>query len=83
MKKGATWNIIYPEYKYEERLKIEVEVNKPPQSLFKEIGCSEKPGDGKKHYRRYYPFELEKVKDERGNFLIKSPFLSEDITRAK
>ena len=67
----------------DERLKIEVEVNKPPASLFKEVGYDSKPGEGKKHYRRYYPDELENVKDDKGNSLIKSPFLSEEITRAK
>jgi hypothetical protein len=37
-------NVIYPKYKYDERLKVDVEVSIPPVSLFKEIGHDPTPG---------------------------------------
>jgi hypothetical protein len=76
-------NVIYPKYKYDERLKVDVEVSIPPVSLFKEIGHDPTPGAKQKHYRRYYPDELENILDEKGQKLIPSPFLSEKITRAQ
>ena len=94
--KEAFGNVLYPKYQYDERLKIDREVEPPPASLFKEIGFDPKPADcgitdpenkhthkRLKHYRRYYPDELENVKDEKGDgMLIESPFLTEKITRA-
>lgn len=64
-------------------MKIEVEVNPPPKEMFIELGYDRSPGSGDKHYRRYYTDELEKIKDEFGEFLIESPFLAEGITRMK
>ena len=72
-----------PRYKYDERLRVEVEVDKPPPSLFKAIGYNKKPTDGVKHYRRYYPDELENVKDKYGIPIINSPFIKENIYRSK
>jgi hypothetical protein len=51
--------------------------------LFIELGHDKQPGDGTKHYRRYYPNELEEIQTESGEYLINSPFLSIDIQRAK
>lgn len=76
-------NVIEPRYKYDERLKVDVEMAVPPVSLFKEVGYDPKPGAKQKHYRRYYPDELENVVDEKGQKLIPSPFLAEKITRAQ
>lgn len=76
-------NIIKPTYRYDERLKIQVEVDKPPTSLFMELGHDRTNGSGDKHYRKYYPDELEKIRDERGELLVESPFLTELIKRAK
>jgi len=36
--RGAFGNIIYPTYKWDERLQIDREVDPPPASLFKEVG---------------------------------------------
>jgi len=72
-----------PVYRYDERLRIDREFERPPAGLFKEVGHDPTPKAGIKHYRRYYPDELENVKDEKGELLVESPFLTEKITRAQ
>lgn len=87
--KEAYGNVIKPKYKYDERLKVQVESDAPPDCLFMEVGHDKTAGSGEKHYRRYYPVELEKIVDEDGvpdkdgvlPMLFQSPFLSETITR--
>lgn len=64
--KDSFANVVMPKYKYSERLKVDIEVNVPPVSLFKEIGHDPTPGAKQKHYRRYYPDELENITDEKG-----------------
>jgi hypothetical protein len=51
--------------------------------MFMPLGHDLTPGGGQKHYRRYYPDELEDVVDPFGDHLLKSPFLTEGITRLK
>lgn len=80
---GAYGNKVMPLYKYDERLKIDREVDFPPSSLFKAIGYDKNPSDEVKHYRRYYPDELENVKDKNGMPIINSPFIKETIFRSK
>lgn len=80
---GAYGNKVMPIYKYDERLKIDREVDFPPTSLFKAVGYDENPKDECKHYRRYYPDELENVKDKNGIPVINSPFKGEEIFRSK
>ena len=72
-----------PKYKFDERLSIEREVNKPPPGLFKGIGHDKTPKAGVKHYRRYYPDELENIKNYKGEHIVNSPFLTEKITRCE
>ena len=72
-----------PSYKWDERLKIDVEVDPPPPSLFKGVGHDPTPKAGIKHYRRYYADELENIKDDNDRLLIESPFISEQLTRAE
>ena len=49
-----------------------------------EIGHDTYPGAGIKHYRRYYPEELENVIDIlTKQKMVDSPFLEEEITRAR
>ena len=59
-----------PFYKYDERLNIERESEIPPPELFKGVGHDPAPKAGVKHYRRYYPDELENVKNDKGEYLI-------------
>ena len=74
-------NVIAPVYKYDERLKIDREVEFPPKQLFMPVGYDPEPKAGKKHYRRYFTEELEKVKDDEGQNLVQPPFLLEKISR--
>jgi hypothetical protein len=70
-------NVFLPKYSFDERLKINREVDPPPPSLYIGLGFNEKPEDAKKHYRRYYPDELEYVKE----VMPKLPFNESQITR--
>jgi hypothetical protein len=45
----------------DERLNVQVEAKKPPETLFQQVGFDTKPGSKEKHYRRYYEDELEQV----------------------
>ena len=80
---GAFGNKVMPIYKYDERLRIDREVDPPPSSIFKAIGYNKNPEDSVKHYRRYYPDELENMKDKFGVPIINSPFIKELIYRSK
>lgn len=68
-------NFIAPKYKFDERLGVDREVERPPENLFMEIGYNRKKDDKIKHYRRYYCDELEKVSD----IMPPSPFLLEPM----
>ena len=59
--KEATRNLIMPTYNYDLRLKVDVEVDQPSPKLFITVGYNRIIGDSLKHYRRFYPEELEKV----------------------
>ncbi len=53
-------NVVMPQYEFDETLKGYREINQPPESMFIGIGWDEFPPDQKrKHYRRFYPKELE------------------------
>ena len=67
-------NVIFAKYKFDERLKVDVERDIPPASLYAPIGYNKTSKDGKKHYRRYYNHPLEE--------LVTSPFLAVPIYRA-
>ena len=79
----ASKNIITPKYSFDERLKIKREINKPPPTLYMELGHNEDPPenaeDDKKHYRKYFPDELENNKD----IFPKHPFHKADIIRGQ
>jgi hypothetical protein len=73
----AHMNTILPKYAMDERLKMQREIDPPPPSLYIGLGFNKKPEDAKKHYRRYYPDELENVKD----VMPKLPFHESKVTR--
>lgn len=56
-------NIIMPVYKFNERLKMDLEEEGPPTSLYLPLGYDTKPEDKKKHYRRFFQDELENNKE--------------------
>ena len=72
-------NVILPKYAFDERLKIHREVNPPPASLFIGLGYNANKDENKKHYRRYYPDELENVKE----VIPKLPFFESIIRRGQ
>ena len=59
-----------PVYAFDERLKIKREIDPPPASLFVGLGFNKSAEESKKHYRRYYPDELENIKE----VIPKKPF---------
>ena len=59
-----------PIYKFDERLGIDVEVEFPPDTLFMPVGYNPDPTSVKKHYRRYYPLGIERVKNDKGESVI-------------
>lgn len=70
-------NLIMPEYERDERLKVYREKNKPPSSLYYEVGydgpiTSAEPKVRNKHYRKYYLDELENNKQ----IFFRKPFTS-------
>jgi len=56
-----TANVTFPKYKFDEKMHIDREVDPPPRQLFIGLGWDEDKDTGRKHYRRYYTKELEKV----------------------
>lgn len=77
-------NILYPQYVYDDRLKIKVEkLPKPPSSIFYEVGHDfevpdpDNPETRNKHYRRFFPDELENNKE----IFPKSPFHTANVVR--
>jgi hypothetical protein len=70
-------NIIYPKYKFDERLKIDLEVNEPDSNLFIEVGYNRTPESNDRHYRRYYTSELENNDEVMPGY----PFIRETIFR--
>lgn len=77
--KGLNGNkiMVLPKYSFDERLKIDREIDCPPPSLFIGLGYNEDKNDGKRHYRRYYPDELEQVPD----VIPRKPFHEERVFR--
>jgi len=63
-------NVVYPAYKWDERLSVDIEVEMPSEKIYLPIGYNlKRPNDdedGNKHYRRYYNKELENVIDPNG-----------------
>ena len=60
---AAAKNVIMPQYELDKRLMVYREVNPPPDSLFMGLGWDEDDQTKRKHYRRYYPDELENIKE--------------------
>jgi len=71
--------IVKPKYNFDERLNIQREVDPPPPSIYLALGFNQTPQDDIKHYRRYFPDELENVKD----VMPKMPFRDFEIKRGQ
>lgn len=55
-------NLIMPEYMHDDIMDCDRETNVPPADLFIGLGWDENKDSNRKHYRRFYPDELERVK---------------------
>ena len=80
MGKKAAKNIVMPQYKRDPELDVDREIDMPPESLFMALGWDEDATTQRKHYRRYYTNELEKVTEV---LPVPSPFNSYDIKRGQ
>ena len=77
-------NIIMPVYEKDERLKIYRERNKPPSSIYYEVGydgpiTTSEPKVRNKHYRKFYIDELENNKQ----IFFRHPFITSEIKRGQ
>lgn len=77
---SAAANIIWPKYERDTILECDREINKPPESQFIGLGWDEDATTNRKHYRRFFPDELENIKDV---LAISSPFQSYEIKRGQ
>ena len=75
---AASKNVVMPQYQLDKRLNVFREVNMPPDTLFIGLGWDENPESKRRHYRRYYPDELENIKEV---MPIPSPFDQYDIKK--
>lgn len=78
--KGTAANIIRPQYKRDEILQCDREVEKPPESQYIALGWDEDAESKRKHYRRFFNDELENVK---AVLAIASPFQTYEIKRGQ
>ena len=72
-------NIVYPIYKYDERLQIHREDIPPPQEVYMAVGYDPKHDSKQKHYRRFYEDELENIKE----LMPRSPFETYEIVKGQ
>lgn len=73
-------NLLWPQYERDVELNIDREVKAPSDALFMGLGWDEDATTKRKHYRKYYPKELEKVKELMPK---ESPFNSYNIKRGQ
>lgn len=72
--------IVLPKYKQDQRLKVDREVDPPPAAVYVGLGWDEDRHTHRKHYRQFYPDELENIKDI---FPQKSPFNSLELKKGQ
>ena len=69
-----------PKYERDTTLEIDRECDKPPAALFIGLGWDEDRTTKRRHYRRFYPKELERVKDVLPQ---ETPFNQYDLKRGQ
>ena len=77
---GTTANIIMPQYERDTILDCDREIKKPPESMYIALGWDEDATTQRKHYRRFFPDELENVREV---LAIASPFQTYEIKRGQ
>jgi hypothetical protein len=60
---GGVKNLVMPSYKLDERLNVYREAKLPPDTIYIGLGWDEAPEDKRRHYRRFFPDELENVRE--------------------
>jgi hypothetical protein len=73
-------NVIMPRYERDEKMEVDREYLIPPHAMFIGLGWDEDSTTKRKHYRRYYPDELENV---RSLLPIPTPFNQYDLKRGQ
>ena len=71
-------NVVMPKYQRDEILDVDKEYGKPPESSFIGLGWDVDSNTKRKHYRRFFPDELEEL---RGQMEMVSPFQTYIIKR--
>lgn len=56
-------NVIMPKYKLDEKMCVDREYDCPPEQMFIGLGWDEDATTDRRHYRRFYPDELENCTD--------------------
>jgi hypothetical protein len=56
-------NIVMPKYTHDDLMDVDREEDVPPPQMFIGLGWDEDKDTRRKHYRRFYPDELENVKE--------------------
>ena len=69
-----------PKYKHDDVLDCDREHCKPPETLYIGLGWDEDATTERKHYRRFFPDELENVKEV---LHVSSPFQTYEIKRGQ
>ena len=69
-----------PEYEHDELMDVDRECKIPPKSLFIGLGYDDDKDTGRRHYRRYYPDELENITEI---LPIATPFNQYDLKRGQ
>lgn len=77
---SAAKNVVMPQYELDKRLMVYREVNPPPDSLFMGLGWDEDDQTKRRHYRRYYPDELENITEV---MPVVTPFDQFDIKKGQ
>lgn len=76
-------NVLLPKYQFDDRLKMNREVCKPPSTIYMELGHNEEPpaepDQEKKHYRKYLSDELENNRE----IFAKMPFHTTNVIRGQ
>lgn len=69
-----------PKYIHDDLMDVDRETDIPPAATFIGLGWDEDKDTGRKHYRRFYPDELENVKELLPR---QSPFNQYDLRRGQ
>lgn len=55
--------IVKPTYELDELLQVYREIDPPPSALYEGMGFDDVPEDNRRHYRKFYPKELELIEE--------------------